>query len=309
MNPTLHDDGGRAVLRFERRLGHPVEKVWRAISEPGHMAHWFPSPIEAADMRLGGTITFVPNPAGLETPEAKITEVGPPHVLAFTWHDDLLRFELRPDADGCVLVFTHTFADRPMAGSYATGWETCLGALTELLAGRPPATPPAPENYAARHDAYAEAFGLGMGEVSEEGDGWTIRFERLVPHPVEKVWPALVEPAVPATGAAPPPRAVAGGGDAEAGRVTAVTAPRLLEYETPSGRVRWELVGGHPAGTRLVLTESGTARPGGGYAPLLAGRHALLDALAERLRGAGGPPPLDRVAELTRRYAGRAEAR
>ena len=27
-NGTLHTIDGRSVLRFERRLAHPVEKVW-----------------------------------------------------------------------------------------------------------------------------------------------------------------------------------------------------------------------------------------------------------------------------------------
>src|SRR5439155_20424380 len=34
VNGTLWTEQGRQVLRFERRLAHPVEKVWRAITEP-----------------------------------------------------------------------------------------------------------------------------------------------------------------------------------------------------------------------------------------------------------------------------------
>ena len=48
-----HD--GRWQLRFERRLTHPQEKVWRAITDPEHLAAWFPSTIEgerAAGARL-----------------------------------------------------------------------------------------------------------------------------------------------------------------------------------------------------------------------------------------------------------------
>src|SRR5947208_3427599 len=46
---------GRWQLRFERQLAHPQEKVWRAITEPEHLAAWFPSTIEgerAAGARL-----------------------------------------------------------------------------------------------------------------------------------------------------------------------------------------------------------------------------------------------------------------
>jgi len=46
-----------------------------------------------------------------------------------------------------------------------------------------------------------------------------------------------------------------------AGAVTAVDAPRLLEYATPAeGRVRWELRDGTGNGARLVLTHTGGDR-------------------------------------------------
>ena len=39
---TLEERDGRFVLRFERRLPHPPEEVWRALTEPDRMAAWFP---------------------------------------------------------------------------------------------------------------------------------------------------------------------------------------------------------------------------------------------------------------------------
>ncbi|MGW4592021.1 hypothetical protein [Amycolatopsis thermoflava] len=33
---------GLAALVFERHLKHPPEKVWRALTEPGELATWFP---------------------------------------------------------------------------------------------------------------------------------------------------------------------------------------------------------------------------------------------------------------------------
>ena len=40
---TLDTIGGKAVVRFERRLAHAPEKVFRAISDPAEMRHWFPA--------------------------------------------------------------------------------------------------------------------------------------------------------------------------------------------------------------------------------------------------------------------------
>ncbi|MFB9839331.1 SRPBCC family protein, partial [Actinoallomurus acaciae] len=258
MNGTLHTIDGRSVLRFERRLAHPVEKVWRAVTGPAEMAHWFPALVEI-DLRQGGRIRFR-YPAGDAEPDAgTITELDPPRVFAFTWNGDPLRMELTPDGTGTRLVFTHTFTDRPMAGSFATGWETCLGALDTTLAGPVEGSLIKPERYAERHDAYVARFGLGEGAVDADG---TIRFERLLPHPVEQVWPALTLPEEPVVGGPPPPRATSP--SVPAGALTDIGEEKLLEYAwlrdgTPAGRVRWELTGGHPAGTRVVLTQTGAA--------------------------------------------------
>jgi len=42
---TLQTIDGRPALRFERRLPHPVERVWRAVSEPAELARWFVAPV------------------------------------------------------------------------------------------------------------------------------------------------------------------------------------------------------------------------------------------------------------------------
>ena len=39
--PTLHDTAGGPQLRLTRRLAHPPEKVWRAITEAEHLAARF----------------------------------------------------------------------------------------------------------------------------------------------------------------------------------------------------------------------------------------------------------------------------
>lgn len=83
------------VLRFERRLRHPPEKVWRALTDASEVAAWFPTATER---------------------ETTITEYDPPRVLAYTWGDQELRWELRPgESGGSVLVFTTTKASATLA--------------------------------------------------------------------------------------------------------------------------------------------------------------------------------------------------
>jgi uncharacterized protein YndB with AHSA1/START domain len=305
VNGSLHTIDGRNVLRFERRLAHPVQKVWRAITEPAELAHWFPAMV-AMEFQVGGRMRFTFPGGEMDPTDGTVTELDPPRVFAFVWDGDPLRMELRPDGDGSLLTFTYTFQDRPMAGSYATGWQTCLDGLGHRLAGT---VPPAPAPYPERHDAYAEAFGLGEGTAEKDADGCTVRFERLLPHPVEKVWPALTGAGETPTAGGEPPVPVTNG-YVPAGPLTAVRTGTVLEYAwlsdgEPAGRVRWELAGGHPAGTRVVLTQTlPAASAEEERLTALAVWHTQLEILADHLRGIIRCPwPKERTEQLRRHYA------
>ena len=54
---TYVEHGGRPAVRFVRTYPHPVERVWRAVSDPAELAHWFPSAV-TLEPREGGRITF-----------------------------------------------------------------------------------------------------------------------------------------------------------------------------------------------------------------------------------------------------------
>src|SRR3954447_5730696 len=104
--PASYADG---ALHFERRYPHPVEKVWRAISEPTELAHWFPCEVEVeGELRAGARLHFVfPRESGGMEIDGEVTALEPPRLLAFTWGPDELRFALEPDGEGAtVLRFT-----------------------------------------------------------------------------------------------------------------------------------------------------------------------------------------------------------
>lgn len=302
MEDTLRTVDGRAVLRFERRLAHPPEKVWRAITEPSQLEHWFPAAVEG-ERAIGARLRFV-FPEGEAPPqEGTITEFEEPRVFAFTWGESLLRVELRPDDGGCTLVFTHTFDDRPSAASYTVGWQGCLAALASLLDGKP-VDGLVPNGYAELHEAYIEKFGLLEGTVADAADGWTVRFERLLPHPVDKVWATLGDDDV-RVGGDPPLQST--NGFVTPGPVTAAEPPRLLEYAWQSngqeaGRVQWELSDG-PGGTLLKLTQTVPAPLADLLPTALAAWHTHLELLAGALMGEDPCPwPEDRTADLKRHY-------
>lgn len=92
MTGRLETVGDRPALRFERRLNHPVARVWRAVTEPDELERWFVAPVdwkpEAGEVfeALGQT--------------GRITELEPPRVIAWVWGDELFRFDLEPAGEG-----------------------------------------------------------------------------------------------------------------------------------------------------------------------------------------------------------------
>jgi uncharacterized protein YndB with AHSA1/START domain len=254
MNDSLRTVNGRSVLRMERRLAHPQEKVWRAITEPAHLAKWFPFKVEM-DLQLDAKISFIEHEGDAPALHGVITELDPPRVFAFSWDDDHLHWELRAEAGGCLLTLTHTFDDRAGAASFASGWHTCIEAMDAMLAGRTIEAPSTMAELATQHEERVAEFGLADGSAEETADGWLVRFERQLTQPIDAVWAMLTGSAPAAVGDQPPAGCTAAG--IPAGPITALDPPTALEYEGQDGRIRWELRDGTGHGARLVLTHHG----------------------------------------------------
>jgi uncharacterized protein YndB with AHSA1/START domain len=153
----IEAEGDRVGVRFERRLDHPPERVWRAITDPEDLAAWFPDTIEGefgpdAEVRFPKFVEM-----GLPA-TGKVTEYDPPRLLAYTWGPSTLRFELEADGDGCRLVFTDTLP-REESAKNAAGWEVCLGDLERRLAGVDAAARD-PDKWSELHEEYAADFGV-----------------------------------------------------------------------------------------------------------------------------------------------------
>jgi uncharacterized protein YndB with AHSA1/START domain len=128
MSASQQTVDGRPALRIERRLAHSVERVWRAVTAPDELARWFVAdvpwtPAAGEEFEAGGE-------------RGRITTLEPPHVLAWTWGTERYCFELTPDGEHCVLVFTHVFNPNLGPGwQHAAGWETYFNRLDTHLAG------------------------------------------------------------------------------------------------------------------------------------------------------------------------------
>ena len=197
MTADLQTIDGRPALRLERYLDHPVERVWRAVSEPAEVRRWMPAAADwtltvGAEFELGGQ-------------QGQITELDPPHLIGWTFGPDRFRFTLQAKGDGCALVFTHIFNDAAPAAQTAAGWECYLDRLDAQLAGQDLSEERAHDPVGERHERYAARFGLdpapGRAFIATLGfrgltleDGPTLRLERRYDQPVERVWRALTEP-------------------------------------------------------------------------------------------------------------------
>jgi uncharacterized protein YndB with AHSA1/START domain len=155
---TLVKVDGRDAVRFERRLGHSPERVWRAITDREELAAWFPADIEGELTTAGAELSFPFREGEAPTESGEVLECDPPRLLAYTWGDQMLRFELTPDGDGALLVFTHAL-DREETAHTAAGWETCFEALEAALEGRPKPDF-SDEPWKDRQEAYAAKFGV-----------------------------------------------------------------------------------------------------------------------------------------------------
>jgi uncharacterized protein YndB with AHSA1/START domain len=182
---------------LERHLDHPVERVWRAVSEPAEVRRWMPAAADwtltlGAEFELGGQ-------------RGQITELEPPHLIGWTFGADRFRFTLQAEGDGCALVFTHMFSDAAPAAQTAAGWECYLDRLDAQLAGQDLSEERAHQPVGERHERYAARFGLdpapGRAFIASLGfrglgleEGPALRLERRYDQPVERVWRALTEP-------------------------------------------------------------------------------------------------------------------
>jgi len=159
MEGTLREQDGRYVLRFERRLSHPAEEVWRAITEPGRLKEWFPADIEGERV-LGGKVRFVMR-WGEDGGDGEITAFDPLRLFSYTWGDEILCREVQPGEvgdGGCVLVFTDTFERRDRAAPFAGAWHAGLDVLEASLRGRSVAW----SSDLSRADELKEAYAKGF---------------------------------------------------------------------------------------------------------------------------------------------------
>ena len=156
-------DNGLWQLRFTRTLRHPPERVWRAITEPEHLAHWFPTTIEG-ERAAGARLRFV-FPGDQAPPfEGEMRAFEPPSLMELQWGPDIVRLELAPSEEGTVLTLLDTLDERGKAARDGAGWHTCLDALAAHLRGEQEARK-SMDTWKDVHPHYVETFGAEAATI------------------------------------------------------------------------------------------------------------------------------------------------
>ena len=96
----------RYTIEYVRFYAHPVERVWRAITDPAEISVWFWT--AKFDLRVGGAYKFGDDGSDLS---GVITALDPPRLIRFGGpkphgKDGYMQFELKAVARGTRMVFT-----------------------------------------------------------------------------------------------------------------------------------------------------------------------------------------------------------
>lgn len=130
------------MVRFERLLPGPVERVWEYITSSEHLGKWLAE--GAIEPREGGAVNLAEGHI-----RGVVTQWQPPRRLTYTWNvyspgetasaypESYLTLELEPRGESVLLTLTHRPILLPeFEGRTMMGWHTFLTRLVALAEGR-----------------------------------------------------------------------------------------------------------------------------------------------------------------------------
>jgi uncharacterized protein YndB with AHSA1/START domain len=131
--------GDTTIITFRRRIDHPIDAVWQALTNEGELLRWWGDATVDLNQRVFMVRSMNVDGDG-EHPEmhAVVTEMSPPNVLQLD--GDLhgrLRWQLDPEEGQTLLTFTSTLGlpDEQQTLNMA-GWHFHLDALVRALDGK-----------------------------------------------------------------------------------------------------------------------------------------------------------------------------
>jgi uncharacterized protein YndB with AHSA1/START domain len=139
------------TVRRTIHINAPIEKVWAAVTEPQHLAQWFPNRAALEPVAIGATGTFEWDDYG--TQPVIVEALDAPNSISYRWgndvansatidldHSTVFTFTLVAVSDGTQLTVTETGFETlsdPAASleSNRGGWNFELDELVAYLEG------------------------------------------------------------------------------------------------------------------------------------------------------------------------------
>jgi uncharacterized protein YndB with AHSA1/START domain len=173
----------RYTMEYVRTYAHPIERVWRAITEPKEFRQWFiPGSIE---LRTGGAYEFKAGDFS-----GTVQEIDPPHKIRFSGGlpGSYFQYELTEVEDGTQMRFVNHFGpaeryptdpndlggdlpaglDTPWAPGFVGGWHEYWDALGDFLTGIPIGSRLPATEFQALAESWAKD-GLNAGILDPKG--------------------------------------------------------------------------------------------------------------------------------------------
>jgi hypothetical protein len=94
----------------------------------------------------------------------------PPKVLEFTWGTDVIRLEIEPTDDGCLLTLLDTIDEVGKAARDGAGWLVCLDKLELALAGETPSWTDG-DRFQKVHPEYIDRLGPAAATIGPPTQG------------------------------------------------------------------------------------------------------------------------------------------
>ena len=137
------DDQGRYVIAWTRHLAHSPARVWRAITEQSEVRVWARGTWQFEPCVGGSMQLCLDNslPASERVVDPGVVTIyEPPHLLEFRVGayagdseqdgEHIIQWSVQPEASGCVLGFSDTFAPgRRARNAIVCGWQYMLDQL------------------------------------------------------------------------------------------------------------------------------------------------------------------------------------
>ena len=119
----LERRGGLVLLSFTRRFPHPVATVWRSLTEPEHLAAWFPTTVEG-ERAAGAPLRFSFRDMEADPFDGEMLAFDPPSLMEMRWGVDIVRFEVEPHGAETVVVLTVVLDELGKAARDGAGWHS-----------------------------------------------------------------------------------------------------------------------------------------------------------------------------------------